>query len=148
MERQNPPRPRPSKSLRAHSLDIACLKETRIPYEGHTILSARNPEAQNTLVPLYKLLHLSPTNNTGHHGVGIAVSMKMEAHIVIWLPVSFRVCAIQLDTKPRRTKVCAYAPTEDACGGIKGGFYDTLRQTIEKVGKNTIVLIGGASSLK
>ena len=31
--------------LRARLINIACLHETRIPDEGHTILSAHNPEA-------------------------------------------------------------------------------------------------------
>ena len=31
--------------LRARLINIACLLETRIPDEGHTILSAHNPEA-------------------------------------------------------------------------------------------------------
>ena len=153
MERQNPPGPGYqnllAETLRAHSIDIACLQETRIPDQGHTILSARNPEAQDILIPLYKLLFSSATKNTVHHCVGIAVSMKMQALIVIWLPVSPRICAIQLDTKPCRTTiVCAYAPTEDACTEIKDDFYDSLRQNIEKVGKNTIVLIEGDFNAK
>ena len=31
--------------LRARLIKIACLLETRIPDEGHSILSAHNPEA-------------------------------------------------------------------------------------------------------
>ena len=81
MGRQNPPGPGYqnllAETLRAHSIDIACLLEIRIPEEGHTILSARNPKAQDTLSPLYKLLYSGPTNNTGYHCVRIAVSMKM-----------------------------------------------------------------------
>ena len=76
-------------------------------------------------------------------GTDVAVLMKMQPHIVLWLPVSPRICAIQLDTRPyRTTKVCAYAPTEDASTKIKDDFYDTLRQIFEKIGKNTIVLNG------
>ena len=58
--------------------------------------------------------------------------------------MSPQICAIQLATKPCRTTiVCAYAFTEDACTAIEDDFYHTLRQTIGKVGENTIVLIGG-----
>ena len=40
-----------AETLRAYSIDIACLQETRIPDEGHTLLSARNPETPETLIP-------------------------------------------------------------------------------------------------
>ena len=33
-----------AETLRAHSINIACLQQTLIPDEGHTSLSARNPE--------------------------------------------------------------------------------------------------------
>ena len=138
-----------AETLRAQSTDIACLQETRIPDGGHTILSARNPAAQDTLIPLYKLLYSCTTNNTGHQGVDTAASMKLQAHIFLWLPVTPRICANQLGTKLCRTTIiCAYAATEDACREHKDDFYATLRQSIEKVGRNTIVFIRGEFNAK
>ena len=75
--------------------------------------------------------------------------MEMQAHIVLWFPMCPQICAIQLDPKHcRTTTVCAYALTEYACTEIKGDFLDALRQPLEKVCKNPIVLIGGDFNAK
>ncbi len=54
--------------LRKNNVDIACILEVRIPGSGHSAIKVPGEEA------CYHLYHSGMIDNTGRHGVAIALS--------------------------------------------------------------------------
>ncbi len=56
------------RELQKYNVDIACLSEVRIPDSGHSVIKVAGEEA------CYHLYHIGVVDNTGRHGIAIALS--------------------------------------------------------------------------
>ncbi len=70
------------RKFRKYNVDIACLSEVRIPDSGHSVIKVPGEEA------CYHLYHSALVDNTGSHGVAIALSEGAQAALLAWVPVS------------------------------------------------------------
>ncbi len=62
----------------------------------------------------YHLYHSGVINNTGRHGVAIAISEAAQTALLAWVPISSRLASARLKkTTVNPTVVAAYAPTLD-----------------------------------
>ncbi len=72
------------------NLDIACLSGVRIPDSGHSVIK----------VPVvdicYHLYHSGVVDNTGRHGVAIALTEAAQAALMAWVPISPRLASERL----------------------------------------------------
>ena len=73
-------------SLLKYGVDIACLSEVRLPNNGRQTIMVPQSDAK------YHLYHSGPEDNTGQHGVAIALSDRAEAAVLAWKPVNKRIC--------------------------------------------------------
>ncbi len=68
--------------LRKYNVDIACLLEVRIPDSGHSVIKAPGEEAW------YHLYHSGIEDNTGRHGVAVALNQAAQAALLARVPIS------------------------------------------------------------
>ncbi len=66
------------RELRKYNVDIACLSEVRIPDSGHSVIKVPGKEA------CYHLYHSGVVDNTGRHGVAIALGEAAQAALLTW----------------------------------------------------------------
>ena len=124
-------------SLTNHSIDVACLQETRI--RGDTKSVTRN----------YQILTSGYEDKKGLHGVGIAVSNRISNSIQSWQAISARICAMRINAKPTPISILScYAPTEDTDSSEKDDFYMSLQRVIDAVPKGDALVIGGDMNAK
>ncbi len=124
------------RELRKHNADIACLSEVRIPDSGHSVIKVPGDEA------CYHLYHSGVVDNTGRHGVAIAVSSLTA--LSLWVPISARLASARLKaTTVNLTVVAVYAPTLNAAEKARGAFYDDLRDAVGRVPARDMLIVAG-----
>ncbi len=75
------------RELRKYNVDIACLSEVRIPDSGHSVIKVPGKEA------CYHLYHSGVVDNTGRHGVAIALGEAAQAALLTRVPISSRLAS-------------------------------------------------------
>ncbi len=76
--------------LRKYKVGIACHPEIRIPDSGHSVIRMPGEEA------CYHLYHSGVVDNTGRHGVAIALSGAAKAALLAWVPISPHLASARL----------------------------------------------------
>ncbi len=98
------------------------LSEVRIPDNGHSVIKVPSEEA------CYHLYHSGVVDNTGRHGVAIALSETEQAALLAWVPILSRLARARLKgTTVNFTVTAVYAPTLDTTGGRRTHFMMTFR---------------------
>ncbi len=117
---------------------IACLSEVRISDSGHSVIKVPGEEA------CYHLYHSGVVDNTGRHGVAIALSEAAQAALLAWVPISSRLASARLKgTTMNLTVVAVYAPTLDAAEEVKDSFYDDLQDAVDRVPAGDMLIVAG-----
>ncbi len=75
------------RELRKYNKDIACLSEVRIPDSGQPVIKVPDKEA------CYHLYHSGVVDNTGRHGVAIALSEAAQTALLTWALISSRLAS-------------------------------------------------------
>ena len=113
------------------------LQETRI--QGESKVETKG----------YQILTSGYQENKGIHGVGTAISKRINSSVQLWKAVSARVCMLRLEAKPTPvTIISCYAPTEEADSATKDDFYQSLQATVDDTPKGDLLLIGGDMNAK
>ncbi len=116
------------RELRKHNIDIACFSEVRIPDSGHSVIKVPSEDA------CYHLYHNGVVDNTGRHGVAIALSEAAQAAHLAWVPISSRLASARLNgATVNLTVIAVYAPTLDAAEETKDSFCDDLQDAVGRV---------------
>ncbi len=102
------------RELRQCNGDVACLSEVRIPNSGQSVIKVPGEDA------CYHLYHSGVVDNSGRHGVAIALCEATQA--AFWESISF--CLVSAPMNLNVTTV--YAPTLDAEEEAKASSYDDL----------------------
>ncbi len=79
------------RELRKYIVDIVCLSKVRITASGHSVIKVPGEEA------CYHLYHSRVVENTGRHGVEIALSEAALAALLAWGPISPRLASAPLN---------------------------------------------------
>ncbi len=124
--------------LRKCNVDIACLSEVRIPDSGHSVIKVPGEEA------CYHLYYSEVVDNSGRHGVAIALSEAAQAALLAWVPISSRLArALLKGTTVNLTVIAVYAPTLDAAQERKNSFYDDLQDAVGRVPSGDMLIVAG-----
>ncbi len=116
------------RELRKYNVDIVCLLKIRIIDCGHLVIKVPGNEA------CYHLFHSGVEDNTGRHGVAIALSEATQAALLAWLPISSRLASARpTGTTMNLTVIAVYVPTLDAAEETKYSFYDDLQDAVDVV---------------
>ncbi len=99
--------------FRKHNVDIACLSEVRIPDSGHSVIKVPGEEA------CYHLYHSGVVDNTGRHGVAIALSQA-----------NFKIVAV-------------FAQTLDAAEKARNSFYEDLQDVVDRILEGDMLIVAG-----
>ncbi|MES9976207.1 MAG: reverse transcriptase domain-containing protein [Candidatus Thiodiazotropha sp.] len=127
-----------TRSLRDYGVDIACLSEVRIPDAGSRSIKVPGTES------IYWLYHSGPTDNSGLHGVALALSTRAHNALIAWEPVSPRIISARFKGKPFNiTVISVYAPTLSADNSVKEEYYEALQQVVSGVPNRDILIIAG-----
>ena len=73
-------------TLSQYNIDVACLSEVRLADSGHHIIKVPAASAS------YHLYHSGVTDNSGRHGVALALSDAANAALLLWKPISPQTC--------------------------------------------------------
>ncbi len=80
----------------------------------------------------YHLYHSGLVDNTGRHGVAIALSEAAQAALLAWVPISHHLASARLrGTMVNLTFEAVYAPTLDAAEEARDAFYDDLQDAVD-----------------
>ncbi len=97
------------RELRKYNVETVCLSEVRVLDSGHSVIKVPGEEA------CYHLYHSGVMDNTGRHGMAIALSEAAQAALLTWVPISSRLASVRLkETMVHITVVAVYASTLDA----------------------------------
>lgn len=125
--------------LKQYNIDIACLSETRIPENGTSKIHVPGSESE-----YYHLFHSGPNNNSGQHGVAIAIRDKIRKSLMSWSPISPRLASIRLRGKYVNISIVAvYAPTLSSSDEVKDDFYRDLKKTLKDIPRRDLLIIAG-----
>ena len=126
------------RSLYDYKLDITCLSEVRLPGSGSKPIKIPGEPTS------YWLYHSGPENNTGQHGVALALSQKANEALIAWKPVSSRIALARFKGHPvNLTVVSVYAPTLPSDPSVKDDFYQQLQNVVDEVPRNDVLLVAG-----
>ena len=126
------------RSLYDYGVDITCLSETRLPESGARRLRVPGVDVD------YWLYHSGPSDNSGLHGVGLALSHRAHDALVAWNPVSSRIIMARFRSKPfNLTVIGVYAPTSSHDSPVKDEFYQLLQTTVDNVPRRDILIVAG-----
>ncbi len=126
------------RELRKYNVDIACLSKIRITDSGHSVMKVRGEEA------CYHLYHSGVVENTGRHGVAIALSEATQAALLSRVPISSRPASARLKgTTVNLTEIVVYASTLDAAEETKFAFCDDLQDTVGRVPAENMLIVAG-----
>ena len=126
------------RSLYDYRTSICCLSEVRIPGTGSSCIKVPGRDAS------YWLYHSGPTDNSGLHGVAIALDAKAKQALIAWEPISPRILVARFRGKPVGvTVVSIYAPTLPSDDHSKDAFYEELQHAIDKVPRRDILIVAG-----
>ncbi len=78
------------RTLSSYRVDVACLSEVRLPGSGHKTVKVPHSDA------VYHLYYSGVNDNTGRHGVVIALSATANAALLDFAPISPRLARIRL----------------------------------------------------
>ena len=116
---------------------MACLQETRI--QGESKVETKG----------YQILTNAYQENTGIHGVAIAISKRINNCVQVWKAVSARVCMLIIEAMATpATIISCYAPIEEAESATKVDFYQSLHATVDDTPKGDLLRIGGDMNAK
>ena len=125
-------------SLWKYGIDIACLSETRLADSGHTVIKV--PQAETH----YHLYHSGVMDNSGLHGVAIALSQPANAALLEWRPISSRMAKIRLKGEVLNlTIIAVYAPTLQSSDDSKDEFYSSLQNAVSSVPSQDMLIVAG-----
>jgi exonuclease III len=125
-------------SLHEYRVDIACLSEIRIPNHGNRRIPVPGADVS------YWLYHSGPTDNSGLHGVGFALSDRANDALIAWKPVSPRIAVARFKGSPLNLTVIAiYAPTSSADPSVKDTFYEDLQEALNQTPRRDMLVIAG-----
>ncbi len=111
-------------------MDIFCISKVRITDSGQSVIKVPGEEA------CYHLYHSGVVDNTGKHGVAIALSEAAQAALLAWVPISSRLASARLKgTTVNLTIIAVYASTLDAAEETKYSFYDDLQDAVDRIRK-------------
>ncbi len=97
------------RELRKYDVDIACISEVRMPNTGHSVIKAPD---DGTCSHIY---HTGVVDNSGRHGVAIALGEAVKTATLAWAPISPNLAnACLKGVTMKLTVVAVYAPTPDA----------------------------------
>ncbi len=106
------------RELRKYDLDIACLSEVRMPNTGYSVIKAPDDDT------CYHMHHTGVVDNSGMHGVAIALDEAVKTATLAWAPISPNLANTCLKgVTMKLTVVAVYAPTLDAGEEAKDSFY-------------------------
>eukprot|EP00117_Sycon_ciliatum_P012406 scpid43739/ scgid1192/ LINE-1 reverse transcriptase homolog len=129
-------------SLKARSVDVCAVQETKII-----------DECTWSLPFGYKLLSFPTINRYG--GLGLAIGPRLLPHLSRWRAVSDRLgyalFSFPSPNKNSMAYISAYAPTlptSEKTPAVRQEFYDSLLTLIRSFAKRTLVLVGGDFNAK
>ena len=126
------------RSLFDYKVDIVCLSEVRLPDSG---IRKINVSQKNTA---YWIYHSGPTDNSGLHGVALAISHRANNALIAWEPISPRIAVARFRGNPVNIAVISvYAPTLAADSAAKDDFYYQLQATVDRVPKRDVLIVAG-----
>ncbi len=86
-------------------------------------------------------------DNTGRHGVAVALSEVAQAALLAWVPISPRLASTCLKGATVNLPVVAvYAPTLDEAEEVQGSYYDGLQDAIDSASLGTSWLWQGTGT--
>ncbi|CAI9720548.1 Hypothetical predicted protein [Octopus vulgaris] len=125
------------KALHRYRVSVACLSEVRLADVGH--LPIKVPGKEFT----YHLYHSGVTDNSGLHGVAIALSPDAQAALLAWQPISHRLALVRLKGQISNVSVIAvYAPTLNADDADKMRFYADLQAAVDVPSSDVLIVAG------
>ncbi len=112
--------------------------KVRITDSGHSEIKVPGEEA------CYHLFHIGVVDNTGRHGVAIALSGAAQAAIRAWVTISSRLPSARLKrTTVNLTVIPCYVPTLDAAEEKKYPFYDDVHDAVGGVPAGNMLIVTG-----
>lgn len=126
------------RSLHNYGVSVARLSEVRLPDAGQRELKVPGVDV------VYNLYHSGVTDNSGRHGVAIALAPEAQAALLGWEPISPRLARVRLRGAIANISVVAvYAPTLNAADVDKEQFYHKLQTTVDGIPSNDILVVAG-----
>ena len=124
--------------LHKYGVHIACLSEVRLPDFGHQRIKVPGENIS------YHLYHSGVSDNSGLHGVAIALSPDAQAALLAWQPVSYRLAMVRLKGQISNISVITvYAPTLIADEVDKARFYADLQTLVDSVPSRDVLIVAG-----
>lgn len=125
-------------ALYKYGIEIACLSEVRLPNSGHMVIPVAHSNTS------YHLYHSGVSDDSGRHGVAVALSANANAALLDWEPISERLARIRLKGSIFNiTVIAVYAPTRDADDTTKNDFYEDLQNLVRQVPSSDMLIVAG-----
>ena len=83
------------------------------------------------------------TYTVEHAGVGVLLMGEARLKLTDIKPISSRLIRLEMNTIPRTTIICAYAPTSAHTDEAKDQFYDALQNEIDHTRRNRPLIVAG-----
>ena len=92
----------------------------------------------------YQLYWTGPNDDSGLHGVGIAISDKLASSVMFCKPISPRVIMLRIQSKPMNfTIIGGYAPINDASDIVKDQFYAEIISCLNSTPRSDFLIAAG-----
>ncbi len=125
-------------TLLAYRVEVACLSEVSLPASGHKEINV--PHADAT----YQLYYSGVQDNTGRHGVALALSAAVNAALLDWAPIFPRLARVRIKGAVANIIIIAvYASTLNAADDIKNDFEADLQDAVDEIPARDILVVAG-----